>query len=126
MDNCLNPMTCNEDFLARDLARLKGLRPMDDDFSCCDPEEMYWDLMRETTKYYKEKEEGVRIMCEAFEETRREGIEIGKEIGEKLGEERATVSMIKRVMDLTQNSAEQVMTMLQFPESEKEKYLPLV
>ncbi|MBQ9156304.1 MAG: PD-(D/E)XK nuclease family transposase [Eubacterium sp.] len=43
------------------------------DFCSWDPEDMNFDLMKEATRYYKEDEEGVKIMCEAFEETRNEG-----------------------------------------------------
>ena len=43
------------------------------DFCSWDPEDMNFDLMKEATRYYKEDEEGVKIMREAFEETRNEG-----------------------------------------------------
>ena len=42
------------------------------DFSCWDPDEMNYELLRETARYYKENPEGVEIMCRAFEETRNE------------------------------------------------------
>ena len=43
------------------------------DFSSWDPEDMYFDLMKSVTRYYKEDPKGVEIMCRAFEETRNEG-----------------------------------------------------
>ena len=43
------------------------------DFSCWDPDDMNYDLLKETTRYYKENPKGVEIMCRAFEETRNEG-----------------------------------------------------
>lgn len=43
------------------------------DFCCWNPDDMHYDLMKETARYYKETPEGVEIMCKAFEETRREG-----------------------------------------------------
>lgn len=43
------------------------------DFCCWDPDEMHFALMRDTARYYKETQEGVEIMCKAFEETRKEG-----------------------------------------------------
>ena len=43
------------------------------DFCCWDPDDMNYDLMKETARFYKETPEGVEIMCKAFEETRREG-----------------------------------------------------
>lgn len=42
------------------------------DFSCWDPDEMNYELLREIARYYKENPEGVEIMCRAFEETRNE------------------------------------------------------
>ena len=43
------------------------------DFNCWNPYEMNFELLRETAIYYKENPEGVKIMCKAFEETRKEG-----------------------------------------------------
>lgn len=51
------------------------------DFSCWDPDEMEIELLRETTRYYKENPKGVEIMCRAFEETRNEkAIQIAKNL----------------------------------------------
>lgn len=43
------------------------------DFFCWNPDDMNFDLLKETARYYKENPEGVEIMCRAFEETRNEG-----------------------------------------------------
>jgi len=43
------------------------------DFCCWNADDMNYDLMRQTTRYFKESPEGVEIMCKAFEETRKEG-----------------------------------------------------
>ncbi|MBD5424495.1 MAG: hypothetical protein HDR44_05195 [Allobaculum sp.] len=43
------------------------------DFNCADPDEMYFSLMAERTRYLKESEEGINQMCEIFEEIREEG-----------------------------------------------------
>lgn len=42
------------------------------DFSCKNPDEMNYTLLRETAKYYKENPKGVEFMCKAFEETYKE------------------------------------------------------
>jgi len=42
------------------------------DFNCADPNEMYFELFRNTTRYYKETQEGVTSMCKAFEEVKEE------------------------------------------------------
>lgn len=42
------------------------------DFSCTEPEEMYYKPLEERTRYFKENEEGVGIMCRAMEEVANE------------------------------------------------------
>jgi len=42
------------------------------DFGCWDPDEMNFDLMKQTAKFYKEDPKGVEIVCVAFEQTRNE------------------------------------------------------
>jgi len=42
------------------------------DFSCWNPEDMNFELMREATRFYKEDPKGVEIVCMAFEQTRNE------------------------------------------------------
>ena len=54
------------------------------DFSCWDPDDMNFELLKSATRYYKENLEGVEIMCKAFEETRNEkAIRIAKNMIEK-------------------------------------------
>ena len=45
------------------------------DFSCWNPDDMHYELFRETTRYYKENPKGVETMCRAFEEVREQGRE---------------------------------------------------
>ena len=78
------------------------------DFSCWNPDEMSFELMKEAAKYYKENPEGVEFMCKAFEETRNEGIAKGRE------QER--LENIRTFMKKLNLSAEQVMNvMLKLP-----------
>jgi len=42
------------------------------DFRCWNPDDMKYELIRDTARYYKENPKGVDIMCRAFEETRLE------------------------------------------------------
>ena len=51
------------------------------DFCCADPDEMYYKLFADKTRYLKESTEGVSEMCRAMEELRNEGVEEGIEIG---------------------------------------------
>ena len=48
------------------------------DFFCSDPNDMKTELMRDTSRYYKENPKGVDSMCRAFEELRNESIITGK------------------------------------------------
>ena len=89
------------------------------DFSCWDPDEMSFDLMREATRYYKENPEGVEFMCKAFEETRNEGIAKGL----AQGREEERVNSIKNLMDSMNLSAGQAMDALKVPLEEQPKYL---
>ena len=85
------------------------------DFSCWDPDEMSFDLLKSATKYYKENPEGVKIMCRAFEETRNEAFAKGRE------QER--IDSIRNIMDSMNISADQAMTALKIPPEDQAKYL---
>ena len=85
------------------------------DFSCWNPDEMSFELMKEASKYYKENPEGVEFMCKAFEETRNEGITKGRE------QER--LENIRTFMKKLNLSAEQVMNVMDIPAEEQSKYL---
>ena len=68
------------------------------DFSCWDPDEMNYELLREIARYYKENPEGVEIMCRAFEETRNEkAIRIAKNLIE-MGQ--MSIEMIAKATEL--------------------------
>ena len=40
------------------------------DFSCTDPADMYYGVLAERVKFFKESKEGVAIMCKAMEDMR--------------------------------------------------------
>ena len=81
------------------------------DFSCWNPDEMNYELLRKATRYYKESPEGVELMCKAFEETRNEG------------REQERMDNIRSLMDSLRLSAEQAMAALKIPAEERAKYL---
>ena len=56
------------------------------DFSCWNPDDMNYELMRDAARYYKEDPKGAAIMCEAFEETR------------KAGEMKRAIETVKRML----------------------------
>lgn len=55
------------------------------DFSCKNPNEMYYFQLAEKTKYFKENEKGVAGMCKIMEELKEEGKAEGRAEGKILG-----------------------------------------
>ena len=78
------------------------------DLKCTDPNDMYNPILKERNKYFKEDEEGQIIMCEAWEEERREG-DITRMI--------ASVISLMETMNL---SLEDAMNALKLTEEEKQ------
>ena len=89
------------------------------DFSCWNPEDMNFDLLRDATRYYKENPEGVEFMCRAFEETRNEGIAKGRE----QGMEQERIANIRNLMDSLKMTAQQAMDALKIPTADQSKYV---
>ena len=56
-----------------DLGRLMS------DLYCTEAKDMYYQVLADRVKYYKETEKGVKIMCQIWDEVREEGILMGKE-----------------------------------------------
>ena len=88
------------------------------DFHCTRPEDMYYDVLAERVRYFKETEEGASAMCEAMEKLARDfagelakeaearGMERGMERGKTaviLGmlKEKLPLEMIARVSDIS-------------------------
>jgi len=53
------------------------------DFSCAEPDKMYYHELAERTRFFKESKEGVIAMCKILEETLNEGVEKGRKVGRK-------------------------------------------
>ena len=73
-----------------------------------DPNDMYNEVLRNENKYYKETKEGQKIMCEAWEEERREG-DITR-----------MIASLESLMESTNWTLEQAMDMLKLTEEEKQ------
>ena len=58
------------------------------DFSCTNPENMYYDDLAERVRFFKESKEGVAIMCKAIEDMRIASWKEGKKEGIKEGEKK--------------------------------------
>ena len=57
--------------------------------------EMYYDVLAERVKFFKESKEGVAIMCRAMEEMRIESWQEGVEEGRKEGRKDTALRMLK-------------------------------
>lgn len=55
------------------------------DFKCTNPDDMYYDLLRERVRYFKEDKRGVKEMCKIWDDIKKEGIEEGKKEGIHVG-----------------------------------------
>ena len=47
------------------------------DFSCTDPADMYYDVLAERVRFFKESKEGIAIMCKVMEDMRNESLKEG-------------------------------------------------
>ena len=70
------------------------------DFLCTRAEDMYYPLLREKVRYYKETDKGVTIMSDLFEEIRTRDREEGKAEGKAEGEGNIVLNMLKGHMHL--------------------------
>ena len=108
------------------------------DFSCWNPVEMNYDLLKDAAKYFKETPEGVEFMCRTFEEIRKEGleqgiqqgieqgiqqgIEQGIQQGIELGAENEKIESIRNLMETLKLTVQQAMDALKIPAAEQAKY----
>ena len=47
------------------------------DFACTDPSDMYYPVLAERARFFKESEEGIAVMCKAMEDMRKQTLEEG-------------------------------------------------
>ena len=47
------------------------------DFSCTDPSDMYYDILAERTRFFKESKEGIAVMCKTMEDMRNQTLKEG-------------------------------------------------
>lgn len=94
------------------------------DLKCTNSSEMYSEVLKEKTKYYKEDEKGARIMCEAWEEERRkgkaEGRAEGRTEGKAEGKTETLISSLKSLMETMNLGIEEAMNALRLNDEEKQ------
>ena len=49
------------------------------DFGCVDPSDMYYDVLADRVKFFKESKEGVAVMCRAIEDMWKRAVNEGEE-----------------------------------------------
>ena len=78
------------------------------DFSCADPDEMYYTILAERTRFFKESKEGMAIMCRAMEERCEEYLKKGIAQGEQAGKEQRTREIALRMVRMGKYAAEEI------------------
>lgn len=86
------------------------------DYGCsgADPDKMNYDVLAETTRYFKENEEGGSDMCRVMEEKFHQG------------EQKATLKVVLNMINMLHMTSEQALHVAGVPESEYEKYEKLI
>ncbi len=92
------------------------------DFSCWDPDEMNYELLKDATRYYKETQEGVEYMCKAFEEVRDES----RAEGRAEGRQEKELSNVRTLMKNMSWTAQQAMDALSISAEERAKYAKML
>ena len=91
------------------------------DFSCTNPENMYYDELAERVRFFKESKEGVEIMCKAMEDMRNESIKAGIKEGRKEGRKEEKKQTVLRMLELGKYALEEVATISGLPLDEVKK-----
>ena len=65
------------------------------DFSCTDPANMYYDVLAERVRFFKESKEGISIMCKVMEDLRNECLQEGEKRGIEKGMQAAALRMLE-------------------------------
>ena len=92
------------------------------DFRCTQAEDMYYAVLAERVRYFKENEKGVAVMCRAMEMLTNEAERRGMERGMENGKETERIFSIRSLMANLQLTAEKAMDALAIPKAEQERY----
>lgn len=87
------------------------------DFACTDPADMYYDVLAERVRFFKESKEGVAVMCKVMEDMRNESLQEGIRAGRK--EEKLEVA--KRMLADGSLTLEQIAALSGLPLDEVKK-----
>lgn len=99
------------------------------DFKCTDPDEMHYDVLANRVRYFKE-EEGVKIMCEIWDEIRNQGRLEGKREGrfegKREGEYESNKHSIRNVMKNLNLNVYDAMKVIGIKKEQYETYVELL
>lgn len=87
------------------------------DFACTDPADMYYDVLAERVRFFKESKEGVAVMCKVMEDMRNESLQEGIREGIKEG----TRKVAKRMLADGSLTLEQIAALSGLPLDEVKK-----
>ena len=65
------------------------------DFSCTDPAKMYYGVLADRVRFFKESKEGIAVMCKVMEDMRNESLQEGMKEGLKKGMQDAVRRMLE-------------------------------
>ena len=74
------------------------------DFSCSDPANMYYGVLADRVRFFKESKEGVAIMCRVMEDMRNQSLQEGM----KQGEQKNMRATAKRMLAAGKYSLEEI------------------
>ena len=78
------------------------------DFSCTNPNDMYYDVLAERVRVFKESKEGVSIMCKVIEDMRKEEREAGIREGMKQGMKQGMMTTARRMLETGKYALEEI------------------
>lgn len=94
------------------------------DFSCTDPSDMYYEVLADRVRFFKQSKEGVAIMCKVIEDMRiqerKEGREEGREEGLREGLREGLKTAALRMLEAGRFTLEEVAGILDLPSEEVE------
>lgn len=85
------------------------------DFFCTDPQDMYYDVLAERVRFFKESKEGTVIMCRMMEEMRNESMREGLEQGMKQGMKQSMNAAALRMLEAGKYALEEVAAITGLP-----------
>lgn len=96
------------------------------DFRCKDPDDMYFDVLKQRANHFKKTPEGVTEMCKALDELTKKREAEAEIRGEVRGEFMANLKTIKNLMKSTGQTVDKVMESMGIDPAARQKYLAFI